>query len=151
MDDHQITMARNYFAGARGRVVLDYMPVRSAVQVLSVSERQPDKTIYVADSANSATAMATGEITSRGRIATSAHTDRDLTMLVELASGRGFKTGIVTTASVTDASPASFVTHISHRNCENPEMMVDALYYNRVPVDCSQDTRAKGGKGKAIF
>ncbi len=150
MDDQQISMARNYFAGASGKIILDSMAVRSAVQVLSVSEKNPELPVYVADSANSATAMATGQVTSRGRIATSARTDKDLTTIIELAEINDYKTGVVTTASLTDATPASFLAHISHRNCENSEMMVDALFYDRVPVDCAQDTRAHGGAGSIV-
>ena len=41
MDDTQITMARNYLKGAQGRLTLDSMPVRSSVQVLTVSDDDP--------------------------------------------------------------------------------------------------------------
>ena len=147
MDDHQITIARNYLAGSRGKINLDQMALRSSVQVLTVDDKDPSKPLYVADSANSATSMATGEITSRGRIATSAKYDKDLVTIVDLAKQAGMKAGIVTTASITDATPSSFVAKISQRECENPEMMVDALIYKRKPVDCSQDVKAKGGSG----
>ena len=147
MDDQQITIARNYLSGATGRLNLDDMAVRSSVQVLTVDNKDPSKVIYVADSANSATAMATGVITSRGRIATSAGDDRDLVSIIDLAEQAGMRTGIVTTASVTDATPASFIAKVNQRECENPTMMVNALYYDRKPVDCSSDIKAKGGKG----
>ena len=38
MDDVQISIARNYLKGARGRLTLDALPVRSTVQVLTVDE-----------------------------------------------------------------------------------------------------------------
>jgi len=147
MDDHQISIARNYLVGARGRLSLDSMAHRSVVQVLTVDNAQPEKAVYVADSANSASAIASGSVTSRARIATSAGTDKDLPTLVELASAAGFRTGVVTTASVTDATPAAFYAHTNLRYCENPSMMKDALAYGRVPVDCSQDLKANGGLG----
>ncbi|KEQ13140.1 alkaline phosphatase [Endozoicomonas numazuensis] len=147
MDDHQITIARNYLAGSRGKINLDEMALRSSVQVLTVDDKDPSRPLYVADSANSATSMATGEITSRGRIGTSAKYDQDLVSIVDLAKQAGLKAGIVTTANITDATPSSFVAKISQRECENPEMMVDALIYKRKPVDCSQDVKAKGGPG----
>lgn len=147
MDDQQITIARNYLKGSRGRLTLDTLPHRSMSQVLTVSNLDPDKVVYVADSANSATSIATGVPTSRGRIATSAHEDKDLTTIVELANAAGLKTGIVTTASVTDATPASFAAHIDKRFCENPSMMVDGLLFDRFPVHCRQDTLARGGMG----
>ncbi len=39
---------------------------------------------------------------------------------MELAAAAGFGTGIVTTSSVTDATPASFVAHVNWRLCEGP-------------------------------
>ena len=44
MDDQQITIARNYLVGYDGRLTLDDMPVRSAVQVQrrSSAVRSPD-------------------------------------------------------------------------------------------------------------
>jgi alkaline phosphatase len=145
MDDQQITIARNYLKGVNGRLNLDEMPVRASVQVLTVDEDNPIKPIYVADSANSATAMATGIVTSRGRIATSAQADTDLQTIVELAHAAGFKTGLVTTSSVTDATPASFVAHINIRACESPQTM--NFETNGVLIDCSKDQKANGGLG----
>ncbi len=147
MDDQQITAARNYLHGAQGKTILDTMPVRSAVQVLTVDNNDPTEAIYVADSANSATAMATGVTTSIGRIATSAHSDQDLTSIVQLAEDKGLKTGIVTTASITDATPAAFVAHVSVRGCESPERMVQYQSHGDYIIDCEQDTQAKGGLG----
>jgi alkaline phosphatase len=147
MDDQQITAARNYLYGAEGKTVLDNMKIRSSVQVLTVDEEDPKKMIYVADSANSATSMATGENTSRGRIATSAKTDKDIETIVELAQKAGLKTGIVTSASITDATPSSFVAHISSRGCESAKHMTQ--YRDKIVniIDCSQDTKRNGGKG----
>ncbi len=147
MDDHQITIARNYLAGVTGRLSLDTMARRSIAQVLTVSNMQPDLPVYVADSANSATSIATGTVTSRGRIATSAGSDEDLTTIVEMASEAGIKTGLVSTASVTDATIAAFYAHISLRVCENPSMMRDALLFDRIPIDCSPDMKENGGLG----
>lgn len=147
MDDQQITIARNYLKGAQGSLSLDQMPVRGAVQVLTVHNDDPDKPMYVADSANSATSLATGVITSRTRISTTAKTDQDIPTIIELAQQAGLKTGIVSTASVTDATPAAFVAHVSRRFCENPSMMVDGLIHGHFPVDCKDDVKAAGGLG----
>jgi alkaline phosphatase len=148
MDDHQITIARNYLVGHGGRLTLDDMPERAAVQVQTVAEENPSLPVYVADSANSATAMASGIVTSAGRIATTAGTDEDATTIMEQAIAAGFGTGIVTTSSVTDATPASFVAHISERLCEGPDGMVNRN--ERIPAfstDCSADYKARGGRG----
>lgn len=147
MDEQQLTIARNYLHGASGRLAVDSLPVRSSVQVLTVSDKDPKRSIYVADSANSATAMATGNVTSRGRIATSAGTDRDLETIVTLANRSGLRTGLVTTSSITDATPASFATHISHRSCEDPTRMQSYEVAGDFVVDCSRDLESHGGPG----
>jgi len=147
MDDHQITIARNYLVGSRGKLLIDRLPLRSTAQVLTIDNDNPDKAIYVADSANSATSMATGIVTSIGRIGTSADDDKDLVNIVELAHRQGLKTGIVSTASITDATPASFYAHISTRDCENPDMMVGTDPYFDMVIDCSPDLKSNGGLG----
>jgi len=147
MDEQQITIARNYLKGAAGQLLLDQMPLRSAVQILTTEERSGGKPVYVADSANTATSMATGAITSIGRISTSAGTDRDFTTIVELAAAAGLRTGIVTTASVTDATPAAFAAHVNFRLCEDPDSMVNVSYNDIILGDCSGDLKANGGKG----
>lgn len=147
MDDHQITIARNYLVGSRGKLLIDRLPLRSTAQVLTIDNDNPDKAIYVADSANSATSMATGIVTSIGRIGTSAGDDKDLVNIVELAHRQGLKTGIVSTASITDATPASFYAHISTRDCENPDMMVGTDPYFDMVIDCSPDLKRNGGLG----
>ena len=147
MDDHQITIARNYLVGSRGKLLIDRLPLRSTAQVLTIDNENPDKAIYVADSANSATSMATGVVTSIGRIGTSAGDDKDLVNIVELAHRQGLKTGIVSTASITDATPASFYAHISTRDCENPDMMVGTDPYFDMVIDCSPDLKINGGLG----
>lgn len=147
MDDHQITIARNYLVGSRGKLLIDRLPLRSTAQVLTIDNDNPDKAIYVADSANSATSMATGIVTSIGRIGTSAGEDKDLVNIVELAHRQGLKTGIVSTASITDATPASFYAHISTRDCENPDMMVGTDPYFDMVIDCSPDLKSNGGLG----
>jgi len=147
MDDHQVTIARNYLVGSRGKLTLDQLPLRSTAQVLTVDDENPDRPIYVADSANSATSMASGVVTSIGRIGTSAGDDRDLVNIVELARKKGIKTGIVSTASITDATPSAFYAHVSIRDCENPEMMVEVETYFGAIIDCSQDLKTNGGLG----
>jgi alkaline phosphatase len=147
MDEQQITIARNYLKGAGGELLLDKMPMRGIAQVLTISDRVNGAPVYVADSANTATSMATGEITSRGRIATSAGDDRDLVTIVELAEDAGYRTGVVTTSSVTDATPAAFAAHISMRFCESPAAMVNVTIKDVVVGDCSADLKANGGPG----
>ena len=145
MDDHQITIARDTLLGANGRLQLDRMPLRSVAQVLTVDET--GRPVYVADSANSATSMATGAVTSRGRISTAPGTDASLATLLEDASSRGFRTGLVTTSSVTDATPAAFIAHISMRTCESPEAINGTVAYGVTTPPCPAFLKANGGPG----
>lgn len=147
MDEQQVTIARNYLHGAAGRLLLDEMPLRSSAQVLTVQDSVDGKAVYVADSANTATSMATGVVTSRGRIATTAGSNEDIITIAELAANAGLRTGIVTTASVTDATAAAFAAHVNLRLCENPDTMLD-IAVNDIPMgNCVDDLRANGGKG----
>jgi alkaline phosphatase len=147
MDEQQITIARNYLKGARGQLLLDQLPLRATAQILTSEDKVDGRPIYVADSANTATSMATGQVTSRGRISTSAGSDQDITTIVELAADAGIRSGIVSTASVTDATPAAFAAHISLRLCESPAAMVDITYHDIPLGDCSADLKSNGGKG----
>jgi len=147
MDDQQITAARNYLHGAQGKTILSTLPVRSAVQVLTVDENNPQQVVYVADSANSATALASGGITSRGRIGTSAKDNVDFKTIVELAQQSNMKTGLVSTASITDATPAAFIAHVNNRGCESPKHMVNFQSSGDRIIDCASDTKQQGGEG----
>ena len=147
MDEQQITIARNYLHGAGGELVLDTMPVRGAAQVLTIEDRAGGRPLYVADSANTATSMATGAVTSRGRLSTTAGGDEDITTIMELARAGGYRTGIVATSSVTDATPAAFATHISFRLCENPTQMRRVQYRGIELGSCANDMQANGGPG----
>ena len=141
MDDQQITMARNYLKGPQGRLLMDSLPLRAAVQVLTVDEQDPDLPLYVAESAGSGTAMATGVVTSRSRISTRPKTDEILPTILELAQQAQMRTGVVSTASITDATPAVFMSHINARTCENPDKMLSDR------GDCSRYKKANGGRG----
>lgn len=146
MDSQQITIARNYLVGAAGELNLDQLPQRSSAQVLTYQEAPPHLVSYVADSANGGTSLATGAITSTGRIGTTVGTDEDVPNILELAKAAGYRIGVVTSASVTDATPAAFLAHVSSRGCEGPADM----YPSNVPFPspgCLADLKANGGKG----
>ena len=133
-------MGRNYLVGMSGKLTLDAMPYRASVQVETVSEQgQP---LYVADSANTATSLATGGITQIGRIATDIE-DNDLTTIAERALDSGFRVGLVTTSSLTDATPASFLAHVSARSCEGPEEVLGPITaYRSLPALMTPATTA---------
>ena len=146
-DDQHVTMGRNYLVGMSGKLILDTMPYRASVQVETVSEQgQP---LYVADSANTATSLATGGVTQIGRIATDIEDD-DLNTIAERALDSGFRVGLVTTSSLTDATPASFLAHVSARSCEGPEEVLGSTYYGIPQPACLDDARDNGGPGSII-
>jgi len=118
-----ITMARNYHLGAGGRLHLDDLPHSGFCTTYSVREDDPTKPQYVTDSAASATAIATGRKTSNHRVSTAAKTGEPLPTILELARDAGFRTGLVTDASLADATPAAFASHINYRWCHGPRMM----------------------------
>lgn len=146
VDDHILTVARNYLhgnvAGDEG-FSFDRFEARAAAVVQTVAE---DGTpVYVGDSASGGTALSAGVVTSRGRIATAAGTDRDVTTILEMARDAGLRTGIVTTSSVTDATPASFAAHIAVRFCEGPASMDGSGGGTR--PGCPADKVGAGGPG----
>jgi alkaline phosphatase/streptomycin-6-phosphatase len=137
MGDSEITLARNYAAGAAGRLAMDGLPFTGEYTTYAVKESEPNIPDYVTDSAASGTAWATGVKTSNGRISTSAQSDRDLKTILEIAQERGYRTGDVTTAELTDATPAVLAAHVANRSCQGPSDM----------TACPQDRKSAGGPG----
>jgi alkaline phosphatase len=138
MGDSEITIARNYAMGAGNRFAgIDAPMFTGEVTTWAVSEANPSHPDYVIDSAASGTAWATGSKTSNNRISTTAGTDQDLKTILEFAQGRGWGTGDVSTAEITDATPAVLASHVRLRGCQGPLDM----------ATCPQDRKSVGGPG----
>ena len=82
----------------------------------------------VPDSAGTITAIMSGQKTRMGVVGVAANVARDdcaaalanpLPSLAELAEARGLKTGIVSTARITHATPAGSYAHAANRNWED--------------------------------
>lgn len=144
VDVHQLSIARAYLYGPNGSFSFEDFPHRADLRVQTVSEEDAETPVYVADSASSGTALAAGVVTSRGRIATTAAQDRDVVTILEKAQAAGKLTGVVTTASLTDATPASFYAHTSIRFCQGPNDMKGSR--GGMP-GCPQDQKSRGGSG----
>ena len=127
MGDSEITMARNYWKGAGGRLAMDSLPSTGAYTTYSVEESDPSKPDYVTDSSASATGFATGHKTSDKRIGTSPGDDEDLKTILELAQEHGMKTGFATTSGISTATEAAFTSHVRFRGCMGPESMQQCL------------------------
>ncbi|WP_310723049.1 alkaline phosphatase [Streptomyces sp. N2A] len=135
MGDSEITLARDYTVGANGRLNMDKFPLTGAYTTYAVhADGTPD---YVTDSAASGTGWATGMKTVNGRISKTPGTDKAVPTLLELAQKNGYATGSVTTAELTDATPAVLAAHATDRSCQGPADM----------AKCPSDTIAQGGPG----
>src|SRR5690349_10520972 len=132
MGDSEITIARNYQSGANGRLWMDTLPLTGEYTTYALQESNPTRIDYVTDSAASGTGWATGVKTSNGRISSVAGTGANvtrLTTILELAQQAGFKTGDVSTAELTDATPAVLASHINERGCQGPANMAACAPY----------------------
>jgi alkaline phosphatase len=78
---------------------------------------------YITDSGAAGTALATGNKTKNGAIGVDPQGNR-LKSILEIAEEHGLATGLVSTSSITDATPASFIAHQSSR-----------INYNAIALD----------------
>ncbi|MYR30332.1 MULTISPECIES: alkaline phosphatase [unclassified Streptomyces] len=101
--------ARLYLAGLDGELTMDKLPVAGQ---LTTSPHDPKA--VVTDSAAAASAWATGEKTYNGAISVDVDGNK-LATLGQQAKAAGKRTGLVTTAQVTDASPAAFFSNTADR------------------------------------
>jgi alkaline phosphatase len=133
MGDSEITIARNYHLGAAGRLEMDTLPLTGAYTTYSVTEKNPSLPDYVPDSAATGTAWATGFKTSNNRVSTKPGTTAvsPLVTILELAQRAGFRTGNVTTAELTDATPAVLDSHVNLRGCQGPADMHPCPAYKK--------------------
>lgn len=134
MGDSEITIARNYRVGAAGRLNLDKLPLTGAYTTYSVEESDPSLPDYVTDSAAAGSSWATGHKTSNGRISTVAGsaTVAPYPTILELAQAAGFRTGDVSTAEITDATPAVLASHVNDRGCQGPANMGACAIYKKL-------------------
>lgn len=147
MGDSEVTLARYYGKGAAGRMNMDRLAFRgsSIHYVLSPGAGPVYAPNYAGDSAPTATAWSTGKRTIDGRLSQGPSTavnvpgaNRGYTTYMEIAHRRGKATGNVSTAEITDATPAGPSSHISQRACQGP---ADAR------ATCPSETKAAGGLG----
>jgi len=144
MDDSMITAARNYSVGAAGRLVLDGLPATGAMTTYGlVPGPGPDLAIdYVSDSAATASGFSTGVKTIDGRIsqgpsAAAETPGEDHETVLEAYARSGRPTGDVSTADITDATPAAAATHVNDRTCQDPTTM----------AACPAALKSAGGRG----
>ena len=143
MGVQEITAAR-YYQGVRNPLNVDRMPFTGFDTTWSVKPgaSAPYLPDYDPDSASTGTAWATGRKTideriSQGPSGAENVPGANLTTVLELAQKRGMKVGDVSTAEITDATPAVLASHISLRGCQGPANM----------AACPLETKGAGGLG----
>ena len=125
-----VTAGRQRFYGADGSMVMETLPVDGHVSTYAVEENS-DKPDLVTDSASSATAWSAGVKTYNAAIGVDS-SGRVVRSLMEQAKRAGKRTGNVTTAEVTDATPAAQMAHTLLRSCQGPDG-------GRTAKDCNAD------------
>ena len=140
----EVTAARYYQYGAAGRMQMDRLPNTGYQTTWSLKPGfAPYKVDYDPDSASTATMWATGEKTIDERLSQGPSNaenvpGENLETVLEIARKQGKKTGNVSTAEITDATPAALNSHISLRGCQGP---------NDTRTTCPTETKAAGGLG----
>lgn len=121
----QVTAARNRYYGAHGKLNMEQLPVVGQVATYAVNKRsgQPGDADfspnYVTDSASSATAWSSGVKTYNAALGVDAK-GVAVETLMEKAHAKGMATGNVSTAEITDATPAGQMSHALARGCQGP-------------------------------
>jgi alkaline phosphatase/streptomycin-6-phosphatase len=142
MGTQEITAAR-YYLGVHNPLNVDRMPFTGFDTTWSVKPGSaPYLPDYDPDSASTGTAWATGQKTIDERISQGPSSAENvpgpsLTTVLELAQKQGMKVGDVSTAEITDATPAVLASHISLRGCQGPANM----------AACPTETKGAGGLG----
>ena len=81
-------------------------------------QRTYSKTNTITDSSAAASAFACGEKFVNNEVCFHADGAPHNLSMLELAQSKGMATGLVATQTITHATPASFASHLSNRNCE---------------------------------
>ncbi|HWI21594.1 MAG TPA: alkaline phosphatase [Baekduia sp.] len=128
MGDAEVTLGRYYSKGAAGRLNMDALPFRgSSLHFVLSPGTPPYAPNYAGDSAPTATAWSSGKRTIDGRVGQGPSTATNVPgsndgfkTYMEIAKAKGKATGNVSTAEITDATPAGPSSHISQRACQGP-------------------------------
>ena len=113
-----ITAARERYYGAAGKLNMEKLPGLGTVQTYAV-EQGSQKPSLVTDSASAGTAWASGVKTYNAAIGVDTN-GKPVPTIMEQAKRRGMQTGNVSTAEITDATPAVMMSHVKRRTCQGP-------------------------------
>lgn len=121
----QVAAARERYEGLDGQLTMETLPAKGFVSTYSVerSSGQPGAPDFapnaVTDSASAATAWSSGVKTYNAALGVDAK-GNVVPTLMELAKKAGYATGNVSTAEITDATPAGQFSHALARGCQGP-------------------------------
>jgi alkaline phosphatase len=133
---NHVQAAGMFLNGAPGTLSFESLPYQAQVMTYSADSS-------ITDSAAAATAMATGNKVNNGVISMAYPGDgHELQSLLEFYKARGTRTGLVTTDTMTGATPAGFGAHEPDRNNTS---QIAGDYLNR-----SKPTVLLGGGGNGI-
>lgn len=111
MGINQVAAARQCVAGPGGHLAIDRLPIAGLALTHAANAA-------VTDSAAAGTALSAGVKTRNGSVGVDADGADQLTILEGLHRQLGYRTGLVVTKAVTDATPAAFVAEVSSRKSE---------------------------------
>ena len=120
-----VTAARERFYGADGKLAMEALPAQGHVSTYAVEKLsgQPGTADFrpnpVTDSASAATAWSSGVKTYNAALGVDAK-GAVVPTVMELAKKAGYRTGNVSTAEITDATPAGQMSHALARGCQGP-------------------------------
>ena len=148
LGDGQRTAARWASAGFEGLLHMDALPIQGWAATAPAFGS-------ITDSAAAATAMASGTKTLPGMVGLDPLL-RSLPTLLELARNAGLAVGLITTTSVTHATPAAFAAHVVNRSLETwiAEQLLDAeidiLLGGGERYFLPDDTEGRWGRGARL-
>lgn len=111
--------------------------------LVGMARTYPADDTVVTDSAAAATALATGVKTYNGAIGVGLQQEPLLTVL-EAAKSRGYRTAVISTSSITHATPASFVAHVSSR--QSQDAIADQFFDQQINGNLKADLMLGGGR-----
>ncbi|NUO91970.1 MAG: alkaline phosphatase [Dermatophilaceae bacterium] len=120
-----VDAARLRYYGAHGKTNMEQLPVvgQNATYSIEKNSGQPGEADfrpnYVTDSASAVTAWASGVKTYNAALGVDGK-GKVVPTAMELAKSAGYATGNVSTAEITDATPAGQVSHALARGCQGP-------------------------------
>ncbi|WP_242511380.1 alkaline phosphatase [Pengzhenrongella frigida] len=118
MGETHVDAASIRYYGADGQLAMESLPALGSVQTYAV-ERNSATPELVTDSASAATAWSSGVKTYNAAIGVDAY-GAIVPTLMEQAKTAGYRTGNVSTAEITDATPAAMFAHAALRGCQGP-------------------------------